>query len=42
MFIVLGATGHVGSQVARALLADSCTVTVVTRDAGKAGFLKEL
>lgn len=36
MFIVLGATGHVGSAVATALLASGAEVTAVTRDEGKA------
>ncbi|RCW86477.1 NmrA family NAD(P)-binding protein [Phyllobacterium bourgognense] len=36
MFIVLGATGHVGSEVANALLADGESVTVVTRSEKKA------
>lgn len=36
MFIVMGATGHVGSAVARSLLAAGHEVTVVTRDAGRA------
>ena len=31
MFIVLGATGHVGSEVAKTLLEDGEAVTVVTR-----------
>jgi uncharacterized protein YbjT (DUF2867 family) len=37
MFIVLGATGHVGSEAAKALLEAGEPVTVVTRDAAKAG-----
>ncbi|GAB3638990.1 NAD(P)H-binding protein [Hymenobacter arcticus] len=36
MYIVLGATGHVGSAVARGLLAAGEAVTVVTRDPNKA------
>lgn len=36
MYIVLGATGHVGSAVADALLQGGEAVTVVTRDAAKA------
>lgn len=36
MFIVLGATGHVGSVVARELLAAGEPVTAVTRNAGRA------
>ena len=36
MFIILGATGHVGSITARTLLQDGHSVTVVTRDADKA------
>lgn len=36
MYIVLGATGHVGSAVAEALLRAGAAVTVVTRDSGKA------
>jgi uncharacterized protein YbjT (DUF2867 family) len=36
MHIILGATGHVGSAVARALLTRGEPVTVVTRDAAKA------
>jgi uncharacterized protein YbjT (DUF2867 family) len=35
MHIILGATGHVGSALAQALLAHSEPVTVVTRDARK-------
>ncbi|WP_207895881.1 NAD(P)H-binding protein [Hymenobacter gummosus] len=35
MHIILGATGHVGSAVARALLQQGQPVTVVTRDAAK-------
>lgn len=40
MHIILGATGHVGSALAQALLARNEPVTVVTRDAGKAASLK--
>ena len=40
MHIVLGATGHVGSAVAQALLERSEPVTVVTRDAHKAQALR--
>lgn len=40
MHIVLGATGHVGSALAQALLARSEPVTVVTRDAGKTEALR--
>jgi uncharacterized protein YbjT (DUF2867 family) len=36
MFIVMGATGHVGSAVAACLLAQGHPVTVVTRDATRA------
>ncbi|MES2939568.1 MAG: NmrA family NAD(P)-binding protein [Pseudomonadota bacterium] len=36
MFIVMGATGHVGSAVAGSLLAAGHEVTVVTRDADRA------
>jgi hypothetical protein len=36
MFIVMGATGHVGSAVAACLLAQRHLVTVVTRDATRA------
>jgi uncharacterized protein YbjT (DUF2867 family) len=35
MYIVLGTTGHVGSAVARGLVAAGEQVTVVTRDASK-------
>jgi uncharacterized protein YbjT (DUF2867 family) len=37
MYIVVGGTGHVGSAVARTLLADGEAVTVVTRNPEKAG-----
>ncbi|SFP35795.1 NmrA family NAD(P)-binding protein [Variovorax sp. 770b2] len=40
MHIILGATGHVGSALAQALLARNEPVTVVTRDARKAESLK--
>ena len=40
MHIILGATGHVGSALAQALLARNEPVTVVTRKAGKAESLK--
>lgn len=40
MHIILGATGHVGSALAQALLARNEPVTVVTRDAGKTGALR--
>jgi len=40
MHIILGATGHVGSSLAQALLARNEPVTVVTRDASKAEPLK--
>lgn len=36
MFIIMGATGHVGSAVAETLLRENHPVTVVTRDAEKA------
>ena len=36
MYIVLGATGHVGSATAQQLLQSGALVTVVTRDEGKA------
>lgn len=36
MYVVTGATGHVGGSVARALLAAGEAVTVVTRSAAKA------
>ena len=36
MYIVLGATGHVGSAVANALLQSGKSVTVITRDENKA------
>jgi uncharacterized protein YbjT (DUF2867 family) len=36
MYIVLGATGHIGSAVAASLLRAGAAVTVVTRDAKKA------
>ena len=35
MYIILGATGHVGSAVAEALLSKGESVTIITRDAGK-------
>ena len=37
MYVILGATGHIGSAVARSLLEAGEAVTVVTRDARKAG-----
>ncbi|MDH6169929.1 uncharacterized protein YbjT (DUF2867 family) [Variovorax boronicumulans] len=40
MHIILGATGHVGSALAQALLARNEPVTVVTREARKAEALK--
>jgi uncharacterized protein YbjT (DUF2867 family) len=40
MHIILGATGHVGSALAQALLARNEAVTVVTREARKAESLK--
>jgi uncharacterized protein YbjT (DUF2867 family) len=40
MYIVLGATGHVGAAVAEALLAERRPVTVVTRDASRAAPLR--
>ncbi|HEX7867515.1 MAG TPA: NmrA family NAD(P)-binding protein [Variovorax sp.] len=40
MHIILGATGHVGSALAQALLGHSEPVTVVTRDAHKAEALR--
>lgn len=42
MFIVLGATGHVGSVVARELLAAGEAVTAVTRDGPRAEPLRAL
>jgi uncharacterized protein YbjT (DUF2867 family) len=36
MFVVLGATGHIGSSVAESLLGSGASVTVVTRDEDKA------
>jgi len=42
MFIVLGATGHVGSATARALLGEGEPVTVVTREAAAAEDLRAL
>ena len=42
MFIVLGATGHVGSATAETLLRQGKTVTVVTRDAEKAEHLQKM
>ena len=42
MFIVLGATGHIGSYVAQALLQRGETVIAVTRDADKAAPLQAL
>ncbi|MCF2502463.1 NmrA family NAD(P)-binding protein [Dyadobacter sp. CY107] len=35
MYIILGATGHVGSAVAETLLSKGEPVTIITRDAGK-------
>jgi uncharacterized protein YbjT (DUF2867 family) len=40
MHIILGATGHVGSALAQALLARNEPVTVLTRDAGKTESLR--
>lgn len=40
MFIVMGATGHVGSAVVRALLETGATVTGLTRDEDKAAALR--
>jgi uncharacterized protein YbjT (DUF2867 family) len=37
MFVIMGGTGHVGSATAEALLARGAPVTIVTRDAGRAG-----
>lgn len=42
MFIIIGATGHVGSAAAKALLEDGEAVTAVTRDASHAAPLKAL
>lgn len=42
MFIILGATGHVGSACAKALLQSNHEVTAVTRDAAKAEPLRKL
>lgn len=42
MHIVLGGTGHVGSALAEALLARGEPVTIVTRDASKAGAWRDL
>ncbi|MBS0422020.1 MAG: NmrA family NAD(P)-binding protein [Proteobacteria bacterium] len=36
MFVVMGATGHVGSAVAESLMSQGQTVTIVTRDAAHA------
>lgn len=41
MHIILGATGHVGSAAARALLAHGEPVTIVTRDRGKGAALEQ-
>lgn len=41
MYIVLGATGHVGSAVARGLLAAGESVTIVTRDPQKTASWQE-
>ncbi|MGH6613064.1 NmrA family NAD(P)-binding protein [Sphingomonas sp.] len=41
MYIILGGTGHVGSAAAKTLLAQGAPVTIVTRDEGKAGELKQ-
>lgn len=41
MFVVMGATGHVGGSVARTLLAAGQTVTVITRSAEKGQVWKE-
>lgn len=42
MFIILGATGHVGSATAQTLLAQGEAVTVVTRIVDKADHLRKL
>ena len=36
MYVVLGATGHVGSAAANALLQSGKSVTIITRDEAKA------
>jgi uncharacterized protein YbjT (DUF2867 family) len=41
MYVVMGATGHVGSATAAALLARGTQVTIVTRDAQHAGAWRE-
>ncbi|RAJ95502.1 uncharacterized protein YbjT (DUF2867 family) [Larkinella arboricola] len=41
MYIILGATGHVGSAVANALLEKGEPVTIITRDARKADTWKQ-
>lgn len=41
MFVVMGATGHVGGSVARAVLAAGQAVTVITRSEAKAQFWRE-
>ncbi len=40
MFVVLGATGHIGSVVAETLLNEGHEVTAVMRDTAKAASLK--
>ncbi|MFT8059667.1 NAD(P)H-binding protein, partial [Salmonella enterica subsp. enterica serovar Hadar] len=40
MHIILGATGHVGSALAQALLGRNEPVTVLTRDASKTEALR--
>lgn len=42
MYIIMGATGHVGSATARALLKRGEAVTAVTRDVAKAEDLRQL
>lgn len=37
MYVIMGGTGHVGSATAKALLDRGEAVTIVTRDAGRAG-----
>lgn len=41
MFVVMGATGHVGGSVARAVLVAGQAVTVITRSEAKAQFWRE-
>lgn len=41
MYVIMGGTGHVGSAVAQALLDRGEAVTIITRDASRAGAWRE-